>query len=201
MKLLSATCIGTLIALTVTITGATAAEEGHKEHGAHQHGHGTFEMAIEKGVVSIDLRAPGSDIVGFEHPAVSEADKKAIADAKARLADPIGLFGIPKDAGCRVDTVDVHTHGADGDEDGEKAHKEDKATAKAEEAHSHKHSSFHAKYTLTCRTPQAIKSLDFAFFKAFPGAQELEVVAVSDKGQVKAEATRKTPKVALPALW
>lgn len=185
---------------------AFAAEEGHTEHGAHQHGHGSFEMAIEKTVVSIELRAPGVDIVGFEHPAASEQEKAAVEAAKAKLADPLAMFGVPKDAQCVVTAADVHVHeGAHDDDDkpgadGAAAAKGDAAVKDSGHAHEHGHSNFHAKYTLTCRAPQAIKSLDFAFFAAFAGAQELEVVAVSEKGQVKAEATRKAPKVALPGL-
>lgn len=188
-------------------TAAFAADEGHTEHGAHQHGHGSFEMAIEKTAVSIELRAPGVDIVGFEHPAATDQEKAAVEAAKAKLAEPLAMFGLPKEAQCVVNAVDVHVHeGAHDDDDkpgkdGVTAAKDSDPAKGSEHAHDHGHSNFHAKYTLTCSTPQAIKSLDFAFFAAFAGAQELEVIAVSEKGQVKAEATRKAPKVPLRGLW
>jgi hypothetical protein len=179
---------------------AFAADEGHTEHGAHQHGHGTLMLAVEKSTVSLELRAPGNDILGFEHAPATDQEKKIVAEAKAKLADALGLFGIPKDAGCTVTEADVHMHGGDqdGDDDEKEAHKADTGT---QPAHTHAHSSVHAKYTLTCRTPQAIKALDIALFAAFPGSQELDIVAVSETGQAKAEATRKAPKVSLPGLW
>lgn len=179
---------------------ALAAEEGHTEHGAHQHGHGTLTLAIEKTTVSLELRVPGNDILGFEHAPSTDQEKKAVADAKAKLADALGLFGFPKEAGCTVTEADVHMHGGDhdGDDDEKDAHKAETATAPA---HAHEHSSVHAKYTLTCRTPQAIKALDIALFAAFAGSQELDIVAVSETGQAKVEATRKAPKVSLSGLW
>ncbi|RTL71357.1 MAG: DUF2796 domain-containing protein [Hyphomicrobiales bacterium] len=179
---------------------AFAADDGHTEHGAHQHGHGTLTMAIENTTVSLELRVPGNDILGFEHPPATDQEKKLVAEAKVKLADALGMFGIPKDAGCAVTETDVHMHG--GDHDGDDDEKEaQKADTGAQPAHTHEHSAVHAKYTLTCRTPQAIKALDIALFAAFPGSQELDIVAVSEKGQAKVEATRKVPKVSLPGLW
>lgn len=184
-----------IIAFAAAAPPALSADERHAEHGAHQHGHGSLEIAIEKGTISLDLRMPGSDIVGFEHAPATEHEKKAVEDAKKRLADPLLMFGIPPDAGCRTTEVDVHVHAGDHDDD----QGEQKTPAASEPKH--EHSNFHAKYTLTCTAPQAIKSLDIALFAAFAGAQELDVIAVSEKGQVKAEASRKAPKVPLPGLW
>ena len=188
---------GALLASFMMATAAYCADEAHTQHGAHQHGHGTLDVAIEKNTVSLELRVPGSDIVGFEHAPANEQEKNAIEDARARLSDPLKMFGFPKEAGCRLVEADVHTHGGDNEE--KQAQGKQAEPAKPEQPH--EHSSFHAKYTLTCAMPQAIKSLDLAFFAAFSGAQELEIVAVSEKGQVKAEATRATPKVSLSGLW
>lgn len=190
----------------VTASGAVAHEKS-REQGAHQHGHGTLELAVEKSTVTLELRMPGNDVVGFEHAAKTAKEKKAVEDAKRRLADPIKLFGVPAAAGCSVTASDVHTHTGDEEhkaETGATPQKETKAETETKpeaDAHEHEHSSFHAKYTLTCTTPHAIKALDIALFSAFRGSQELEVVAVSEKGQVKAEATRKAPKVSLGGLW
>ena len=59
----------------------------------------------------IELETPGADIVGFEHPARSDDDKAAIEDAKERLSDPIGLFGIPAEASCTLVEVSVEPVG------------------------------------------------------------------------------------------
>lgn len=206
-KLCSKSVVSSLATVVVTLgLGSAIAAEPNREQGAHQHGHGRFNMAIEKGTVSIELEAPGSDIVGFEHPPKTAAEKKAVEAAKAQLKDALKLFGLPKDAGCRVTKTDIDVHGAGDDHKHDHgAHDRGAKDAKAPPAKADEtppaHTEFHAQYTLTCSKPSAITGLDFAFFAAFPGAQELEVVAISDKGQVKAEATRKAPKVSLPGLW
>jgi hypothetical protein len=192
----------TLFAAVLALSSGAFAAEEHREQGAHQHGHGSFEMAIEKTTVSISLTIPGDDIVGFEHSPANAKETAAIEAAKKSLADALTLFGIPKEAGCKVETADVHTHGYKADDD----HKhEDKAAApadaKKEADHDHKHGSFHGKYTLACAKPSAITALNFKFFATFPRSQELDIVAVSEKSQVKVEATRKKPNVALKGLW
>lgn len=201
------------ISLAALASVARAAEE-HREEEAHQHGHGSFEMAIEKTAVSINLRVPGDDIVGFEHPPANDQEKAAIDSAKKTLADALTLFGIPTDAACKVDESNVHTHGYKaGDDDHDHKHNDAKAgEAKAppkdakdgdkhDHDHDHKHGSFHAEYKLTCAKPGAITALNFKFFSSFPRSQEIEIVAVSEKSQVKVEATPKSPSVSLRGLW
>jgi Protein of unknown function (DUF2796) len=197
----------TIAAAAIALASSAYAAEKTREQGAHQHGHGSFEMAIEKTTVSITLRIPGDDIVGFEHPPGNDKEKAAIETAKKKLADALTLYGIPKDAACKVEDTNVHTHGYKPDDD-HAGHKHDDKPAKAGEAkegekhdHDHKHGSFHAKYTLACAKPNAITSLNFKFFGTFPRSQELEIVAVSEKSQVKAEATPKAPTVSLRGLW
>jgi hypothetical protein len=203
MRLRAATALLATFTFALGIPGLHAAEE-KREQEAHQHGHGTFEMAIEKASVSIDLRVPGDDIVGFEHAPGNAKEKAALEAAKKTLADALGLFGIPKDAACKVDEAKVHTHGfgADNDHDHKHDAKPEKTQgAKSNDGDDHKHGSFHGAYKLTCAKPAAITALNFKFFASFPRSQELEIVAVSEKSQVKAEATRKSPTVSLRGLW
>lgn len=167
--------------------------EPTRELGAHQHGRGQFSMAMEKGRVSIDLETAAADVVGFEHAPKTKAETDAIEAAKKRLLEPLALFGVPEAAGCKVaeasvdlENVEEHAH----DEKSDHKHAEPEG----------KHAEFHAHYILDCARPGALTSLHFAYFEAFSRAATLEVVVVSEKAQIKAEATRASPKVALPGL-
>ncbi|MGI9423429.1 MAG: ZrgA family zinc uptake protein, partial [Hyphomicrobiaceae bacterium] len=51
----------------IPLVGALAADEQHRQLGAHEHGHGAFNVAIDGRRVSMELEAPGADIVAFEH--------------------------------------------------------------------------------------------------------------------------------------
>ncbi|MEM7544138.1 MAG: DUF2796 domain-containing protein [Pseudomonadota bacterium] len=140
-------------AFSLTVLAAVAAHAESRELDAHQHGHGTLNIAVEGATVAMELEAPGADIVGFEHPAETAEDRALIDAAIAQLAKPLELFTIPEAAGCTVTTAnvaligeenheDAHDHGdAHGHEDAhdhDEAHGDEHADH-AEDAHGDEH--------------------------------------------------------------
>lgn len=172
-------------------SAATAHEEEHRELGAHEHGVGQVEIAIEGLTVQIELHAPGADIVGFEHAAATAEDRAAIDRAVAALARPLELFVFPKAAGCSVAEAEAQLVG---EEHGHEEHGHE------EHAGEGGHSEFHAAYVLTCADPGAIRQIDFAYFTVFPNGRELEVQIVTDKGARSFEAERAAPVVSLEGM-
>lgn len=178
----------------------TAAQ--HRELGAHEHGRGTLNIALEGTRLSMELEVPGVDIVGFEHPAKSGKDKAVVGSAKKRLSMPLSLFKFPASAGCVVKEASAELENEDHDHDKDAKAKDgkqdaDKGTAGAAE---HEHSQFHAQYTLECRTPANITAIEFDYFRAFAGAQKLEVNLITPKGQTKLEVTRAKPRLDLAGM-
>lgn len=166
---------------------AGTAQAQHRELGPHQHGHGTLNIAIEGGRVSMELDVPGADIVGFEHGAKTKAQRAAVENAKAQLASPLSLFVLPKSAGCSVKQANVKIEGAD---EGKAGHAKD-AKEHAE------HSDFNADYVLECAAADKLTSIQFPYFDKFSGAEELEVNLVTAKGQSKFEVKRSKPQLDL----
>lgn len=194
----------TLIAATVA--ASDAAEK--RELGAHLHGFGSLNIAIEGDTVAMELEAPGADIVGFEHAATSEKDRAAIATAISGLAKPLDLFVLPASAGCTVTAANVALIGENephGEDHHEEHHSDDKHAkheghSKHEEHATHKehgdeesHTEFHAEYTLECTDPSALDRIEFAYFERFPSAKELAVQIISDKGAQAFEVERDAP--------
>lgn len=135
-------------ALGLTLIASGLAHAETRELDAHQHGHGTLNIAFEGSSVVMELEAPGADIVGFEHPAESAADRALIDAAIADLAKPLELFVLPATAGCTVtaaaaslvaeDDHDDHGGGHGGehaDHDGD--HKDEHADHKDEHDDDH----------------------------------------------------------------
>ena len=89
------------------------AAEGHRELGAHEHGRGTLNIAIEGAKVTMELEVPGADIVGFEHAAKSRTEKAAVEKATTQLQAPLSLFGLPASAACRVTEAKVEVETGD----------------------------------------------------------------------------------------
>jgi ABC-type Zn2+ transport system substrate-binding protein/surface adhesin len=189
--------------------------ETKRELGAHQHGHGTLNMAMEGNRLLIELHAPGADIVGFEHRARTDSDKAAIEKAKATLGEPLALFTIPAAAACRVEAAKVALVAESGHGHGHNQEKEKPVQAGHGHGHGHSHShgesrhgygheqgsdphsEFRAEYALVCDRPDAITTMAFPYFEKFPGAQSLTVNMVTDHGQMKYDAARGNPRIEL----
>ena len=151
-------------------------EEEHRQLGAHEHGSGTFNIAIDGNMVSMELEAPGADIVGFEHKATTDVQKALVASAKAKLKEVANVVGLPNSAGCKLEgsTVKLEVEG-----------KGNKAS----------HSEFYAEYQMTCTAPAKLGVIMFPYFENFKDAQELEVSVIGPKSQKRFEVERDAAKI------
>ncbi len=184
-------------ALAFTAFPASAQEE-HRQLGAHVHGHGRLNIAMEGKTVSMELEVPGADIVGFEHEPSTPEQKAAMAEAKAKLADGLSLFAPAPKAGCELVRVKVSSEAGHEHEDGHEH--EAHGSADGHEEAEHHHSEFHVEYSLQCASPSRLTSMTFDYFKAFPGAQELDIAVISPKGQSSFEVKRDNPSLDLSGI-
>jgi len=180
--------------LTALLSGllfsAPALAEEKREADAHEHGHGAFNMAIEGETVAIELETPAFDILGFEHETKSGAEIDAVETARRALADPVALFGLPDAAECQVTEAEIEI-GAEAEHHDEH---DDHAHDEKHDEEGGEHSEVHAHYTLTCGTPGEIGGVNAAaYFKAFPNAEELEAVILTDAGQASGELEAGSP--------
>lgn len=159
----------------------------HRQHGAHVHGTGRLNLAIEGGQVRIELDSPAANIVGFEHAAVSERDRHAVDEALTGLRDGDRLFRFPDAADCHMARVDIASPLIQGDHDSAtttSGHDEEKAS------HGHEpgdgdgsHADIDAGYHFECGNPDAIDRLDVGLFAIFPATKRLDVQFVSARRQ------------------
>ncbi len=178
------------------LVAAPAIAQDTRQLGAHVHGESHLTIAVEGNKVSMELHAPGADLVGFEYIATTPAQKAAVAAATATLKDPIGLFGFPAAANCKVATADVKVAEEEEDED-EKADagKAPGAAPATPAAPAAKHAEFQVTYEMTCSNLGAISGLNFAFFSKFPNAAEVHVDLISGKGAFSLDAKKASPAV------
>jgi hypothetical protein len=187
------------VALTVTMPGRARAEDEHRELGPHVHGHGTLNIAVENKRVSMDLEVPGMDIVGFEHAASTDDQKKIVDAATTQLAKPLEVFKLSEAAGCTVADAKVAIepeHHHDGDDDDHDEH--DKAAGGHDEHAGH--NEFHVTYALDCKEPASLTAITFDYFKMFAGAHDLTVNVVSAKAQNSFEVSRDKPELDLTGV-
>ena len=193
-----------IASLAAALPASSVAAAAERELDAHLHGHGTMNIVMEGSVLWIELEAPGADIVGFEHAARSDEDKAAVEDAKARLAEPLGLIALPADAECSLVESEVSLEGLDHqdmesdndehahDDHGEEEHADHDDHAH-EEAGEEGHSEFHARYQLNCVNPEKIDEMTFIYFEQFAGAEELVINLIVEGRQDRREVGRDSP--------
>lgn len=160
------------IAACCLLAGAASAQA------PHQHGHGAVNIVIEQDRVEIELHAPGADVVGFERPPQTDAERQILSLAKAALQQPLTLLTLPAAARCTVQDAVV---AAEGMEEG--------APAGA-------HAEFEAAWMLRCVDISALRTFDFKpLFTRFAGAEELDVTVVTARGPSTYEVDRDRPTV------
>lgn len=171
---------------------ATLAAETERQHGAHEHGVSQLKIALDGKLLQFELEAPGSDIVGFEHKAENETQKKSIQSALSMLGDPMSIFDFPVAAGCSVTASDAKF---------ETEHEEEHEGKKHDDHDDEEgHAEFHVSYSLTCTSPQSLANLGLKFFDLFPEAKELEVEAISNNGQLVLEIKRDEKSIDLSSI-
>lgn len=194
------TCVTLLLISTffffVGVTAAGAEETRH--HGAHVHGVGKLNVALDGADLIFELTSPAANIVGFEHAPENEQQTQEIHEAIELLKEGEKLFVLTPKAKCSLHDVHVES-------DLEKGHHHDEHEAhKHEDAHSEEahdggsvHSDFDVAYHFECDHPDSLKVIDVQLFSQFPGFEELEVQMLTPKGQTAVELTPKKFQITL----
>ena len=196
---------GAGLAALFAVTGLASAAEEHRQLGAHEHGHGTLNIAVDGKALSMELVAPGDDIVGFEHEPSTPEQKATVDKASLALGKPLDLFKVPESAGCKVGQAKVETRPEtehdDDDAKGAPAHGTDAHDKDAKGGESHEgHNEWHATYLLECTSPANLTAIEFTYFKAFANPQKLTVGLVTPKAQSSFEVTRDKPVLDLGGM-
>lgn len=152
---------------------------------AHEHGVAEVGVAVDGKSVQIEFTAPGSAIMGFEHEAKTDADKKKMADAFAKFrANAPAMFVFDAALGCKVSTVSIglaeedHDHDHGDGEGHNHAHGED---------HDHDHADVRALVNAECTRAAEGSTLRFQVSRFFPEAATLRVQVVGNNFQTGAE--------------
>jgi hypothetical protein len=151
-----------------------------RRHDAHVHGVGEINITVEGTKATVEFRAPAESVMGFEHEAKSESDKKkrdaALEQLRAKGSQMV-VFD-PK-LGCK--SSDMKTAIVEAKEESTKAqadkeaHKDQKKTGE--------HREVHATFAVGCEKPLSGSRVKFGVSKLFRDIQEIKVQVVGDSGQ------------------
>jgi len=170
-----------------------------RQHGAHVHGTGKLNIALDGNNLLIGVTSPTANIVGFEHAPENEQQSHQVHQAVELLKEGEKLFVFTKKAHCSLHEAHVESDMAQGDHEEHEAHHEDHD----EHAHSEKdhdtssHSEFEVEYYFECNNPDSLKSINVQLFSHFPGFEKLEVQLLTPKRQTAIELTAKKYEISL----
>lgn len=154
-----------LLSALLAAAPALAADKGaSRHHQAHQHGAARLEVTLDGGALQIALDSPAENLLGFEHAARTDTQKKTVARVEQQLKQPAQLFTPVAAAGCQAEPPRV----------------EIKLPASGS---TETHSEIEAEWRWQCAQPAALAHLDVGLFKAFPRLKELRVQIVTARGQ------------------
>ena len=208
-----------VVASLLTLTSVTAAQQP-----AHVHGIATLNLAMEGDKLEIEFVSPAGNIVGFEHEAVTAAERRAIRDAIEQLMKGNELFDLPHAASCSLHVAEVehghgeeeksadgHGHDAEQDDHDEHGHAEEeedsphtghetKQDGGDEKGHAGEegdtHSEFHAHYRYECNG-SAIGTIGVRLFDYWPRIKGVRVQALTPDGQFGGVAKADDPVIGL----
>lgn len=162
-----------LVMFSSTIGGA--AETRH--HDPHVHGVAEINIAVEGSKADVQFRAPAESVMGFEHEAKSESDRKK-RDAALRTVqtkmNQVVIFD--PELGCKfseVKTTVVEEKGEPGKNAREQ--KDQKRTGE--------HREVHADFSVACDKPLSGSRASFGVYKVFPYIHEIKVQVLGDSKQ------------------
>jgi hypothetical protein len=178
---LTARVLGTAVLAAGLVAALMPAALAHK---AHQHGVATLDVSVEARRVSLWLKTPLDNLVGFERAPRTDAERQRVEAALAALRDAAALWRIDPAAGCTpgevVLTAAVLGLGAP-------------AAAEAKDGHA----DLEARWDFDCRDGARTGFVEHGLFGAFARMGRLEVQAVTPRGQMKVTLRKPAGRIAL----
>lgn len=159
------------------------AQHNHGSTHAHTHGQMTLDLAVDAGTISVAIRTPLDNLVGFERAPKTDAERARVDAALAQLRAADQLFVVDPRGECKLRdvTLDAAVLGLGQSQAGQPhshAH---------EHAHEHDHDSEHAELganiVFACAKADAARFLDVKLFARFKRLNTIQAQVVSAHGQ------------------
>jgi hypothetical protein len=170
--------IGT-VSLFFLFLFAGAGSTAEKRH-AHTHVHGAAEMniVVDGKKVVVEFRSPAEGLMGFEHEAKSDADKKKRDAVMKVIRERFGeMVVFDKKLGCTSQPGDIVLVQTD---DGDS---KDPKQGKSDHKKSGEHRELRATHNFTCSNDPAGSRVGFGVTKLFPSVHEVKIQVLSGSKQ------------------
>jgi hypothetical protein len=151
-----------------------------------------LNVAAQGADLYLEFISPAANIVGFEHPPRTDAQRTAVKETVETLKGGEALIVLPAGARCGLTEPIVDTDiDSDPSSESEDAHQHEQ-----HEADEHKrHSEFKAEYHFVCKHPEKLGHIDVMLLRDFPGIERIEVQLLTGTKQTALELTAKKNRI------
>ncbi|MFT4173376.1 MAG: DUF2796 domain-containing protein [Rhodocyclaceae bacterium] len=164
--------------MAVAVAQVMAVVAGNAQaHEAHVHGVGRLDVVVDGNQLTLTLDSPLANVLGFEHPPHTDAEKKAVAAAEARLRQAASLFAPTSEAQCAATSASIESPLADWKN----------GIVRQTSAHA----DLEAEYVFTCSQPGRLRGVSVLLFGQFKGFSQIDTQWVAPSGQGGAKLTPK----------
>jgi hypothetical protein len=171
--------------LLLTFCFAIGAVVQQRRHDAHVHGAAEVSIAVEGSKATVEFRAPAESVMGFEHEAKSESDKKKRDAALEQLrANKDRMIVFDPRWGCK--SSELKTAVAEEKAERAKAQTGTEGQSHKDQKKSGEHREVQGIFSVACDKPLAGSRITFGVYKIFPDIHEINVQVLSDSKQVGA---------------
>jgi len=183
------------VMLGVLLSQPTSAQTTQLD--SHVHGIARLNLVVTESEVLAEFESPAINLVGFEHRAHSEQDKRQLATTLERLRQAEKFIFLPQQSGCKLNAAQVesthsksddHGHGDDHGDEHDDEHDDEQST----------HSEIHAEYRFECRPGNPIKTIGIGLITEFPGIEKINYQLVSRSGQTGGQVTADQTEITVP---
>ena len=153
---------------------------------AHQHGVLELGIAVEARKLTLQMASPLDNLVGFERAPRTDAERKRVEAALAKLKAAQTLFVIDPAAQCKLSNVTLSS-----------AVLKLGATPPGGASAKDEHADIDAIFEFECQDAARAAFVDVGLFDAFAEMKRIEVQVATPKGQLKRTLSRPARRVAL----
>ena len=157
-----------------------APAQGH----AHEHGVVKLDIAIEPGKLTVQMESPLDNLVGFERAPRTDAERKVVAAAVARLQAADTLFKIDPAAGCTLKNVALTSAPL-------------KLGQPEPGAVDDGHADLDGDFEFSCKNSALASFIELGLFSAFSHMQRIDVQIAALNGQAKRTLKRPASRIVL----
>ena len=136
--------------------------------GIHQHGVAQLDLVLEPPQLSVAIRSPLANLIGFEHPPATPQQQALWTGLQQQLQQAQQQIVPSAAAACTLQAVRLSAPFADHDHDHD---------------HDHSHADLSVEYDFHCAQAAALNSLQLPLMQNFPAIERLDVQMLTPSGQ------------------